>query len=52
MEDSEGSVRWTRARASLSSTSVCCSKGSRLLLTVPEKRTGSWGMIASRLRRS
>lgn len=42
-EAEAGSVRrWTRWRQSLSSESVWWSKGSRLLRTVPEKRTGSW----------
>ena len=45
-------TRWTRSRASRSSASVCSSKASRLERTDPEKSTGSWGMIASRLLRS
>ena len=45
-------IRWTRSNASKSSASVCSWKASRLDRTVPEKRTGSWGMIARRLLRS
>lgn len=39
--------RLTRARASFNSSSVCSSKGSRFIRTVPEKRTAS-GISASR----
>ncbi len=45
-------TRWTRSNASRSSSSVCSSKASRLLRTVPENRTGSWGMIARRDRKA
>lgn len=45
-------MRCTRSRQSRNSASVCLSKGSRLVRTVPEKSTGSCGMIARRLRRS
>lgn len=34
-------IKWTRSRASFSSSSVYSSKGSRFERTVPEKRTGS-----------
>ena len=50
--NSDSVTRWTRINASRSSASVCSSKASRLLRTVPEKRTGSWGMIARRERRA
>lgn len=45
-------VRCTRARASRMEWSENSLKGSRLERMVPEKRTGSWGMIARRVRRS
>ena len=45
-------VRWTRDSTSLTWWSENSSKGSRLLRIVPEKRTGSCGIIASRVRRS
>lgn len=38
--------RWTRSRQSRSSASVWWSKGSKLLRTVPEKRTGSWNGVS------
>ena len=34
--------RRTESRTSQRSSSVCSSNGSKLLLTVPEKRTASW----------
>jgi hypothetical protein len=45
-------MRWTRSRASRSCWSENSSKGSRLERMVPEKRTGSWGMMERRVRRS
>jgi hypothetical protein len=51
VESMEG-MRWTRDRASLTWWSENSSKGSRLERMVPEKRTGSWGMMARRVRRS
>ena len=48
----EEGMRWTRSNASRSSESVCSSKASRLLLTVPLNNTGSCGMIASRDRKA
>mmetsp|Transcript_10252 Transcript_10252/g.34847 ORF Transcript_10252/g.34847 Transcript_10252/m.34847 type:complete len:245 (+) Transcript_10252:51-785(+) len=42
--------RWHRRRAVHTSSSVCSSKGSRLERTVPEKSTGSCGMMESALR--
>ncbi len=45
-------TRCTRCKASCSWKSENWSKGSRFERIVPEKRTGSWGMIARRVRRS
>lgn len=42
-----GGISCTRSRASRSSESVCSSKASRLDLTVPEKSTGSCGIMAN-----
>lgn len=57
--DSEASVsvspnemRLTRSNASYSSGSLYSLNGSRFDRTVPEKSTGSWGIMAKRLRRS
>ena len=38
----DSGIKWTRRRASRRALSVCWWKGSRLLRTVPEKRTGSF----------
>jgi hypothetical protein len=45
-------MRCTCFKASLSCTSEKLSKGSRFERIVPEKRTGSCGMIVRRVRRS
>lgn len=45
-------MRWTLCNACLSCTSENSSNGSRLVRIVPENRTGSWGMIERRVRRS
>lgn len=45
-------IRWTFFKASLRSKSLNSSKGSRFERMVPEKRTGSWGITARRVRRS
>ena len=45
-------TRWTLSKASRKAESSCSSKASRLLRMVPEKRTGSWGIIARRERRA
>ena len=50
--EARGEVRWTRSRALRRSASEYSLKSSRLLRTVPEKRTGSCGMMARRERRS
>jgi hypothetical protein len=49
--NSDVETRCTRTKASRSSESVWWSNASRFERTVPEKRTGSWGMIARRERR-
>lgn len=48
----EEGMRCTRSSAWRSCTSVNSSKGSRFDRMVPEKRTGSCGMMARRVRRS
>ena len=42
-------TRWTLSKASRKAESSCSSKASRLLRMVPEKRTGSCGIIARRV---